>query len=93
MIEILLKYDNMHIIGVINALNCINNHIITCINSMLSALTSLLSARPSTHLGKCYSTYQDVVPCACMCDEAFYAVVRTHKRRSKKNYNSEMSKI
>ena len=36
MIEILLKYDNMHIIGVINALNCINNHIITCINSMLS---------------------------------------------------------
>ena len=36
MIEILLKYDNMHIIGVINALNCINNHIITCINNMLS---------------------------------------------------------
>ena len=36
MIEILLKYDNMHIIGVINALNCINNHIITCINRMLS---------------------------------------------------------
>ena len=36
MIEILLKYDNMQIIGVINALNCINNHIITCINSMLS---------------------------------------------------------
>ena len=36
MIEILLKYDNMQIIGVINALNCIYNHIITCINSMLS---------------------------------------------------------
>ena len=36
MIEILLKYNNMHIIGIINALNCINNHIITCINSMLS---------------------------------------------------------
>ena len=39
MIEILLKYDNMHIIGVINALNCINNHIITCINRMLSKTT------------------------------------------------------
>ena len=39
MIEILLKYDNMHIIGVINALNCINNHIITCINSMLSVIS------------------------------------------------------
>ena len=39
MIEILLKYDNMHIIGVINALNCINNHIITCINSMLSIIS------------------------------------------------------
>ena len=36
MIEICLKDDNMHIIGVINALNCINNHIITCINNMLS---------------------------------------------------------
>ena len=41
MIEILLKYDNMHIIGVINALNCINNHIITCINSMLSVIKVL----------------------------------------------------
>ena len=38
MIEILLKYDNMHIIRVINALNCINNHIIICINSMLSLI-------------------------------------------------------
>ena len=39
MIEILLKYDNMRIIGLINALNCINNHIITCVNSMFSRLT------------------------------------------------------
>ena len=37
MIEIYLKYDNMHIFVVINALICINNHAITCINSMLSA--------------------------------------------------------
>ena len=36
MIEIYLKYDNMHIIVMINALICINNYIITCINNMLS---------------------------------------------------------
>ena len=36
MIEIYLKYDNMHIFGIINALNCINNHVISCVNSMLS---------------------------------------------------------
>ena len=28
MIEIGLKYDNMHIFGIINAFNCINNHVI-----------------------------------------------------------------
>ena len=36
MIEIYLKYDNMHIFVMINALICINNYVITCINSMLS---------------------------------------------------------
>ena len=36
MIEIYSKYDNMHIFVMINALICINNYIITCINSMLS---------------------------------------------------------
>ena len=45
MIEILLKYDNMHIIGIINALNCINNHIITCINSMLSSFLKIILQR------------------------------------------------
>ena len=35
MIEIYLKYDNMHIFGVINAFICINNHVNSCINSML----------------------------------------------------------
>ena len=39
MIEIYLKYDNMHIFVMINALICINNHVITCINSMLSGST------------------------------------------------------
>ena len=28
MIEICLKYDNMHIFGIINAFNGINNHVI-----------------------------------------------------------------
>ena len=36
MIEIYLKYDNMHIFGKINAFICINNHVNSCINSMLS---------------------------------------------------------
>ena len=36
MIEIHLKYDNMHIFGMINVFICINNHANSCINSMLS---------------------------------------------------------
>ena len=28
MIEICLKYDNMHIFGIIKTFNCINNHVI-----------------------------------------------------------------
>ena len=36
MIEICLKDDNMYICVMINALICINNYVITCINSMLS---------------------------------------------------------
>ena len=35
MIEIYLKYDYIHIFEMINAFNCINNHVILCINSML----------------------------------------------------------
>ena len=47
MIEICLKDDNMHIFVMINALICINNYIITCINSMLSrgALDVILGRR------------------------------------------------
>ena len=40
MIEICLKDDNMHIFVMINALICINNYVITCINSMLSNSSS-----------------------------------------------------
>ena len=36
MIEICLKDDNMHIFVMINALICINNYVIICINNMLS---------------------------------------------------------
>ena len=39
MIEIYLKYDNMHTFGVINAVIWINNHVNLCINSMLSHIT------------------------------------------------------
>ena len=39
MIEIYLKYDNIHIFGIINAFICINNHVNSCINSMLSLAT------------------------------------------------------
>ena len=38
MIEIYLKYDNMHTIGVINAFICINNHVNSYVNNMLSGI-------------------------------------------------------
>ena len=44
MIEIYLKYDNMHIIGTISAFICINNHINSCIKCMLSIILSPLSS-------------------------------------------------
>ena len=45
MIEICLKDDNVHIFVMINALICINNYVITCINSMLSVIDEALEAR------------------------------------------------
>ena len=36
MIEMHLKYDNMHTNKIFNAFNCINNHVNSCINCMLS---------------------------------------------------------
>ena len=41
MIEIYLKYDNMHTIGIINAIICINNHVNSCIKCMLSDIHSI----------------------------------------------------
>ena len=43
MIEIYLKYDNMHTIRTINAFICINNHVNSYINGMLSVLIILTS--------------------------------------------------
>ena len=42
MIEMYLKYDNMHIFGMINAFICINNHVNSCINSMLSWIYDII---------------------------------------------------
>ena len=39
MIEIYLKYDKMHTIRTINAFICLNNHVNSCINNMLSTLS------------------------------------------------------
>ena len=54
MIEIYLKYDNMHIIRTINAFICINNHVNSCINSMLSVLYLTIN-----HVDSCHD---------CVCD-------------------------
>ena len=42
MIEIYLKYDNMHTFRVINAFICINNHVNSSMNSMLSPFYDFL---------------------------------------------------
>ena len=42
MIEIYLKYDKMHKIRTINAFICINNHVYSCINRMLSNIKDIL---------------------------------------------------
>ena len=41
MIEMYLKYDNMHTNRTINAFICINNHVNSCINCMLSPTLEL----------------------------------------------------
>ena len=48
MIEIYLKYDNMHIFGMINAFICINNYVISCINNMLSITDNMLITHDNT---------------------------------------------
>ena len=47
MIELYLIYDNMHTIGTINAFICINNHVNSCLNCMLSLKFSTSSATSS----------------------------------------------
>ena len=39
MIEIHSKYDNVHINVMFYALNCINNHVLSCLDCMLSSNT------------------------------------------------------
>ena len=51
MIEIYLKYDNMHIFGMINAFICINNHVISCISSMLLTKSFVRSLK-HTNIGQ-----------------------------------------
>ena len=41
MIEVYLKYDNMHTFKIINAFICINNHVNSCIKFMLSILVNI----------------------------------------------------
>ena len=47
MIEMYLKYDNMQTFGIINAFICINNHVNSCINSMLSGIDFMGPFLPS----------------------------------------------
>ena len=49
MIEMYLKYDNMHTNVIINAFSCINNHVNLYTNFMLSKLISLFT-RAHTHV-------------------------------------------
>ena len=48
MIEIYLKYDNMHINGTINAFIYINNHKNSCIKCMLSPDRYYVAYKPIT---------------------------------------------
>ena len=45
MIEIYLKYDNMHTNGIINVFICVNNHVNLCIKYMLSITAEIKSNR------------------------------------------------
>ena len=56
MIEIYLKYDNMNTFGIINAFNYMNNHVNSCINSML--LTQHFSVVVKTHKRRSNKIYK-----------------------------------
>ena len=57
MIEMYLKYDNMHTNKIFNALIFINNHVNSCKNCMLSRMPSV------THVDICARGW--VCMCAC----------------------------
>ena len=52
MIEICLKYDNMHIFIVINSFNCINNHVINVIIACYPALGKLKKKEDDSSHGR-----------------------------------------
>ena len=50
MIEMCLKYDNMHTIRTINAFLCIDNHVNSCINIMLSTMVDTMRNSNNTFI-------------------------------------------
>ena len=52
MIEICFKHDNMHIFGIINAFNCINNHVI---NVKIACYQRSMSIEQSMELKGAYN--------------------------------------
>ena len=57
MIEICLKDDNMYIFLMMNALICINNYVITCMNNMLSISPTFYSLPISSFLYLFFISY------------------------------------
>ena len=47
MIDMRSKYDNMHKNGIFYALICINNHIVACVNYVLSIIGGRIAAKSS----------------------------------------------
>ena len=74
MIEMYLKYDNMHINGTINAFIYINNHVNSCINCMLSCVCMCVRARARVCVCLCV--------CVCMCANVW---IRTWSTKLAKN--------
>ena len=77
MIEIYLKYDNMHTIRTINAFICINNHVNSCIKCTVSIIKFKEAMKRFFK----------------MTDVSFSCVVKTQRRWSKKIYKTELTKI
>ena len=54
-----LKYDNMHTNVIINAVICINNHVNSCTNSMLSRVSVGIHAHTCAREGSKYRGGED----------------------------------